>query len=202
MNKKNYLNLWLSFQKVLLLFGFCRNLWSKSIQTSHIKLWAWWRWSCFYFNVCSSSCCCFTKLTNSGALSTRDGAGLSADGPVWAADLWAAPPASVLRQPERKKREHISTAGPLRQQKDTFTSQTRSPRGEQPSVPMIKMTYHIWDNWCQTGCVLTWIQNCQWLYRLILLKRALKSYKSKTTSYMLLIDDYLYHLYYLLYIRI
>lgn len=63
-----------------------------------------------------------------------DGLGLSEDGPGRAADLRAAPPTAVLRQPARKEREHLERAGPLRQQEDAFTSQTPSSRGEWSSV--------------------------------------------------------------------
>lgn len=63
-----------------------------------------------------------------------DGLGLSEDGPVRAAHMWAAPPAFVLRQPARKEREHFSRAGSLQQQEDTCTSQTPSSRGKKLSV--------------------------------------------------------------------
>lgn len=62
------------------------------------------------------------------------GSGLSEDGPVGTADVRAAPSASVLRQPPRKKRGSVSRAGSLQQQEDTFTSQTPSSWGEQQFV--------------------------------------------------------------------
>lgn len=68
------------------------------------------------------------------ALDGLAGSGLSEDGPVRAADLRAAPPAPVLRQPAREEPEHVSRAGTLQQQEDTFNSQTPSSRGNQPSV--------------------------------------------------------------------
>lgn len=68
------------------------------------------------------------------ALDGLVGSGLSEDGPVRAADLRAAPPAPVLRQPAREEPEHVSRAGTLQQQEDTFNSQTPSSRGNQPSV--------------------------------------------------------------------
>lgn len=69
---------------------------------------------------------CYKKIT----LGVSGGSGLSEDGPVWATDLRAAPPTFVLWQSAREKREHLSRAGPLRQQADTLTSQTPSSGGK------------------------------------------------------------------------
>lgn len=59
-----------------------------------------------------------------------DGSGLSEDGPVRAADLRAAPPAAVLRQPARKELRHLWRARALQQQEDAFASQAPPPRGQ------------------------------------------------------------------------
>lgn len=64
------------------------------------------------------------------------GSGLPEDGPVPAADLRAAPPAAVLRQPAGEERERRSGAGPPQQQEDTIPSPTHPSRGNLNSATL------------------------------------------------------------------